>query len=146
MCDHYGKDVGDMLIRNCAGGVVFSEDKVLLLKNEKAEWVLPKGVIRPGAVAQDTALQRVELEAGVQAEIIDTAGQTSYEFFSVSRQRPVCNRITWYLMKAERIGTTINTEEGFSDGGFYPLEEALEMITYSQDKSLVALAHRKLTP
>ncbi|MCL2548225.1 MAG: NUDIX hydrolase [Symbiobacteriaceae bacterium] len=135
-----------MLIRNCAGGVVFNGDKVLLLKNEKAEWVLPKGVIRPGAVAQDTALQRVQLEAGVDANIIDTAGQTSYEFFSVSRQRPVCNRITWYLMKAEDAVATINLEEGFTEGGFFQLDEALEMITYSQDKSLVALAYRKLTP
>jgi len=138
--------VSAILIRNCAGGVVFYGDKVLLLKNEKAEWVLPKGVIRPGAVAQDTALHRVQFEAGVDAEIIDTAGQTSYEFFSVSRQRPVCNRITWYVMKAEADEATVNAEEGFSAGGFFQLEQALEMITYSQDKSLVALAYRKLTP
>ena len=135
-----------MLIRNCAGGVVFHEDKVLLLQNEKAEWVLPKGVIRPGAVAQDTALLRVHYETGVDAEIIDTAGQTSYEFFSVSRQMPVCNRITWYLMKAPTNSVSINTNEGFGDGGFYPVTEALEMITYSQDKSLVSLAFRKLNP
>ena len=138
------KGVVGLLIRNCAGGVVFCGDTVLLLKNEKSEWVLPKGVIRPGAFAQDTAIARVGHEAGVQAEIIDTAGQTSYEFFSVSRQLPVCNRITWYLMKSETTDSTINHEEGFSEGGFYPLDEALEMITYSQDRSLVSLAHRKL--
>jgi len=138
--------VCDILIRNCAGGVVFYGDKVLLLKNEKAEWVLPKGVIRPGAVAQDTAVYRVQFEAGVEAEIIDTAGQTSYEFFSVSRQRPVCNRITWYLMKSEVDEAEVNTGEGFTSGGFFQVDEAIEMITYSQDKSLVALAHRKLTP
>ena len=133
-----------MLIRNCAGGIVFFEDKVLLLKNDKAEWVLPKGVIRSGKVAQDVALERVGFEAGVEAEIIDTAGQTSYEFFSVSRQRPVCNRITWYLMKANSDASTFNAEEGFCDGGFYPIEQAQEMITYSQDKSLVAWSYRRL--
>lgn len=133
-----------MLIRNCAGGVVFFEEKVLLLKNDKAEWVLPKGVIRGGKVAQEVALERVRYEAGVDAEIIDTAGQTSYEFFSVSRQRPVCNRITWYLMKAASEVSQFNAEEGFTDGGFFPFEEAQEMITYSQDKSLVALSFRRL--
>ena len=133
-----------MLVRNCAGGVVFCGDKVLLLQNDKSEWVLPKGVIRPGAVAQETALYRVHYEAGVEAEIIETAGQTSYEFFSVSRQRPVCNRITWYLMKAQSDVSSINEEEGFTGGGFFPYDDALEMITYSQDKSLVALAYRKL--
>ena len=134
-----------MLIRNCAGGVVFFADKVLLLKNDKSEWVLPKGVIRSGAISQETAMDRVRYEAGVEAEIIDTAGQTSYEFFSVSRQRPVCNRITWYLMRATNDQAVVNRDEGFSEGGFYPFSEAQEMITYSQDKSLVALAYRKFS-
>ena len=34
-----------MLYRNCAGGVVFFKDQVLLLKNDKGEWVLPKGYV-----------------------------------------------------------------------------------------------------
>ncbi len=37
----------------------------------------------------------------------------------------------------------INMEEGFSEGGFYPIEEAIEMITYSQDKSLVSLSYKR---
>ncbi|HHT62421.1 MAG TPA: NUDIX hydrolase, partial [Clostridia bacterium] len=37
-----------MLFRQCAGGIVFFNDKVLLLQNEKNEWVFPKGVIRNG--------------------------------------------------------------------------------------------------
>lgn len=31
-----------MLTRVCAGGVVFFEDQVFILKNDKGEWVLPK--------------------------------------------------------------------------------------------------------
>ena len=37
--------------RNCAGGVVFFDNKVYLLKNDKGEWVLPKGVIKTGELA-----------------------------------------------------------------------------------------------
>ena len=36
-----------MLTRVCSWRCSFYEDKVLILKNEKSEWVLPKGVIRP---------------------------------------------------------------------------------------------------
>ena len=133
-----------MLIRNCAGGVVFFQDKVFLLQNDKGEWILPKGVIRPGCIAQETALDRVRYETGVEAEIIDTAGQTSYEFFSVTRQRPVCNRITWYLMKATSDAYEVNEDEGFIAGGFFPFDDAQEKVTYSQDKSLVAIAYSKL--
>ncbi len=132
-----------MLIRNCAGGVVFCEDKVFILMNEKGEWVLPKGVIKNGDLSAEVALKRVREEGGVNAEIISTAGNTSYEFFSVTRQKPVCNKITWYLMKANEPRYNISKDENFSDGGFFDISEAMDRITYSQDKSLVSLSYKK---
>lgn len=132
-----------MLMRNCAGGVVFNDDKVFLLKNEKGEWVLPKGVIRNGNLATEVALRRVKEETGIDAEIISTAGETCYEFFSISRQCPVCNQITWYIMRALDDKYRVNKEEGFTDGGYFPVDEAIRKITYSQDKSLVGLSYKK---
>lgn len=138
-----GRTIG-LLIRNCAGGVVFSQEKVLLLKNEKGEWVLPKGVIRNGSLAHEVAVTRVKDEAGIDAQIVEPAGQTSYEYFSTTRQRPVCNRITWYVMSTSNEQLSPSRENGFVEGGFYMINEALDRITYSQDRSLVSLAYRKL--
>jgi len=134
-----------MLTRECAGGVVFIDNSVFLLKNHKAEWVLPKGVIRNTQLALDVALERVKIEGGVEADVISPAGETSYEFFSYSRKIPVCNKIDWFIMHAKSDSFTINKEQGFTDGGFFQIDEALEKITYSQDKSLVRLAYRKYT-
>ncbi len=132
-----------MLVRNCAGGVVFSGDKVFLLKNEKDEWVLPKGVIRNGDYPDEVAIKRVKEETGIDAEIILAAGNTNYEFFSVTRQRPVCNKITWYLMKSLNDDFELNREENFSEGGYFSIDEALEKITYSQDRALINLSFAK---
>lgn len=132
-----------MLVRNCSGGVVFYQDKVLLLMNEKHEWVFPKGVIRSGDFPDEIALRRVQQEAGVKAKIVSTAGRTNYEFYSISRQRPVCNRITWYIMEAKEDTFQFNQSLGFRDGGFFPVEEAINLITYSQDKSLMMLSYQK---
>ncbi|MDD3931175.1 MAG: NUDIX hydrolase [Clostridiaceae bacterium] len=132
-----------MLVRNCSGGVVFYQDKVLLLMNEKHEWVFPKGVIRSGDFPDEIALRRVQQEAGVKAKIVSTAGRTNYEFYSISRQRPVCNRITWYIMEAKEDTYQFNQSLGFRDGGFFPVEEAINLITYSQDKSLMMLSYQK---
>jgi len=132
-----------MIIRNCAGGVVFSGKKVLILKNEKNEWVLPKGKIRNNNLPPETAIARVEFETGVKGKIVSSAGETAYEFYSITRNQPVCNKIVWYIMEAEDENYKINSEEGFQDGGFYPIEEAIEMITYSQDKSLVSLSYNR---
>ncbi len=132
-----------MLIRNCAGGIVFFDDKILLLKNEKSEWVFPKGAIRSGDFPDTVAVSRVQMEAGITAKIISTAGRTNYEFFSISRQRPVCNKIVWYIMEAEDGECKPNEAQNFSEGGFFTVEEALEMVTYSQDKSLLMLSYQK---
>jgi predicted NUDIX family NTP pyrophosphohydrolase len=132
-----------MLVRNCAGGVVFYEDQVFLLKNEKGEWVLPKGVIRNGDMPPSVAIERVKTEGGISADIISTAGNTNYEFYSYTRKKPVCNKITWYLMKTEAPQFKINKDEELTDGGFFNIDEALEKITYSQDKSIVSLSYKK---
>ncbi|MHB8961808.1 MAG: NUDIX domain-containing protein [Saccharofermentanales bacterium] len=132
-----------MLIRNCAGGIVFNGDKVLILKNEKSEWVFPKGVIRTDDSTEAVATARVKLEAGVDADILGTAGMTNYEFYSVSRQRPVCNRITWFVMTAGSDECTPNTAQNFTAGGFFDIEKAVDLITYSQDKSLLMVSYQK---
>ncbi|MDP2891685.1 MAG: NUDIX hydrolase [Bacillota bacterium] len=133
-----------MLFRSCAGGVVFHGDDVFLLQNEKDEWVLPKGAIREGFLSAEVALRRIQEEAGIEAEIITTAGETSYEFYSITRKAPVCNEITWYLMTAKDGEYAVNKREGFKDGGYFGFEEALKLITYSQDKALVSIAYKKL--
>ena len=129
--------------RICAGGVVFTGDKVLLLRNDKGDWILPKGVIRSDGPAGDVALQRVKHEAGVDATILAPAGETCYEFFSLTRRAPISNKIDWFIMHADDESFKVNEEEGFQDGGFYSLDEAADKITYSQDKALVHLAYEK---
>ena len=132
-----------MLVRNCAGGIVFCGNKVFLLRNEKGEWVFPKGVIRSGELSSEVALKRVKEEADIASEIVSTAGHTNYEFFSVTRQKPVCNKIVWYIMRSNNNYFKINEKEKFIDAGYYEIEEAMKLVTYSQDKALLNLSFRR---
>ena len=132
-----------MLFRKCAGGVVFHENEVFLLQNDKDEWVLPKGVVRGDNRQKDIAVSRVLKEAGVNAEIQEAVGETTYEFYSITRRTPVCNQIMWYIMIAKSREYSVATDLGFRDGGFFPVERALDLITYTQDRSLVRLAYEK---
>ena len=59
-----------MIVRRCAGGVVFYANKVLLLKNDRDEWTLPKGKIHDGELAQESAIHRVKEEKGINAKTI----------------------------------------------------------------------------
>lgn len=135
-----------MLLRDCAGGVVFCNNKVFLLFNEKKEWVLPKGLIKEGESPSDAAVRRVLEETNITASIVEQAGRTYYEFYSITRQKPVCNRIAWYIMESDNENYKIAEPEKYSQGGFYDITTSLDMITYSQDKSLVMQSYKKLCP
>lgn len=130
-----------MIVRRCSGGVVFYANKVLLVKNDKGEWTLPKGKIVGEGLPHESAVQRVKLETGVDPKILDIAGDTIYEFFSRSRNQRVCNAIMWYVMESDSIETDISKE--FLEGGFYKVSDALEMLTHSKEKSLVDVSYKK---
>ena len=132
-----------MLFRDCAGGVVFYKDSVFLLQNEKDEWVLPKGRIRDNKLSTEVALERVKIEAGIDAKILTSIGETSYEFFSLTRRTPVTNKINWYIMTADSDHCEVNKDLQFTAGGYFPVEEAIERVTYSQDKGLISVAYRR---
>jgi ADP-ribose pyrophosphatase YjhB (NUDIX family) len=132
-----------MLVRNCSGGIVFHGDEVLLIRNEKYEWSFPKGVIRSVEKPEDVAIDRVFSETGVQATVLAPAGRTNYEFYSVTRQKPVCNKIVWYVMKTNDSNLVIDPIKDAIEGGFLPIREALDKVTYSQDKSLLMMAYQR---
>lgn len=132
-----------MHLRDCAGGVVFHEESVFLLKNEKNEWVMPKGLIKNNENPEEAALRRVFEETGIKAEIIEQAGRTYYEFYSITRQMPVCNRIAWYVMKTDSEEFRIAESEKYAEAGFFPVLDAIDRITYSQDKSLLIQSYKK---
>ena len=130
-----------MIVRHCAGGVVFYANKVLLLKNDKGEWTLPKGKIKDGTLSKESAVSRVKEETGVDAHILDSAGDTMYEFFSTSRQQTVTNAVTWYIMEAYNTNYTLRDD--FKDGGFFKVKEAIKMLSHNKEKSLVEISYKK---
>ncbi|MBQ6594741.1 MAG: NUDIX domain-containing protein [Clostridia bacterium] len=128
-------------VRSCAGGVVFCDDDVFILMSDRGEWVMPKGVIRSSNRSNDVALWRVEDESGIHAEIIGIAGNTRYDFYSEGRGRNVSNRIQWFAMRASDHSYHIAYEQGFLNGGYYPVEKALEMLTFPADRQIVLNAY-----
>ena len=124
-------------IRSCAGGVVFSGNDVFLLMSDRGEWVMPKGVIRNHNRSNDVALWRVEDEAGIHAEIIGIAGNTRYDFFSETRGKEVSNRIQWFTMVAADHEYHVSYEQGFLNGGYYPVDRAMEMLSYEGDRDIL---------
>ena len=134
-----------MIVRNCAGGIVFRGDKVLLVCNDKHEWGFPKGVVRSSERSKLTDLvsKRIKEETGIDTVALAPCGKTSYEFYSITRSKPVHNNISWFVMSAKEGDIVITPETGTVGARFENVEKALNRITYSQDKALLMMAYQK---
>lgn len=130
-----------MIVRHCAGGVVFYANKVLLIKNDRGEWTLPKGKIFNGELKTESAILSVKQETGVEGNVLGVAGDSMYEFFSRSRQQQVCNSVTWYIMETSDTSCVLNKE--LLDGGFFKVKDAIEQLTHKKEKSLVEISYKK---
>ncbi|WP_373599643.1 NUDIX domain-containing protein [Paraclostridium bifermentans] len=131
-----------MILRRCAGGIVFYANKVLIIKNDKGEWTIPKGKISDSDIPSEAAPIKVKEEVEVEAKVLDMAGDTMYEFYSKSRQQKVCNAIMWYIMETNNTVYNIN-DENIVEAGFFKVKDAIDMLTHNREKSLVDISYRK---
>lgn len=117
-----------------AGGVVFDEaGDVLMLRHASGHWVFPKGHVEAGETEIEAALREVREEAGVEAECSsDVCWHTSYVNPRGSRRL-----ITWYACHAT--DARVRLEEALSvEGGFFPVERALQQLSHGADRELLA--------
>ncbi|MEG1310836.1 MAG: NUDIX hydrolase [Romboutsia sp.] len=130
-----------MIVRHCAGGVVFYANKILIVKNDRGEWTLPKGKLCDKELQHEGAVLRVKEETGVDTSILEVAGDTMYEFFSRTRQQEVCNAVVWYIMETQ--DSKYNLKDDLVDGGFFKVKEAIQMLSHNKEKSLVDISYKK---
>ncbi|HOJ11879.1 MAG TPA: NUDIX domain-containing protein [Clostridiales bacterium] len=133
-----------MLVKNCAGALVFWDEKVFLLKSERGEWVFPKTAIRMDELPGEAALRAVGENAGIAAEIISTAGHASFEISSETHHKPIYNKIIWYVMISQDQEYLINEEKGFTDGGYFSTKEAMGLLTHNHNKAMLNLLSRHI--
>ncbi|TCN20519.1 NUDIX hydrolase [Mesobacillus foraminis] len=105
-----------------AASIVFNDKgEILLIKGPRRGWEMPGGQVEEGESIKDAAIREAKEESGIDIEIIKFCGV----FQNVDRS--ICN--TLFLGKA--IGGAPTACPGESlEVGFYPIKEALEMVTW----------------
>ena len=59
-----------------AGGVLFKDGEVLLIKNPSDVWTFPKGLVKAGEKPENTAIREVFEETGVKGKIVAPIGDS----------------------------------------------------------------------
>lgn len=125
-----------MIKEYCAGGLVFSDGKLLALERHNNVWLFPKGHINPGETAAEAAVREVKEESGLTAKIIGKLGTTSYNFFESGEEH--LKTVEWFLMEAEP-GKIIPEKDFFVDYRMLSKAE-LDRLTFEQDREMAERA------
>lgn len=123
-----------------AGGIVWraaptgAEVLVVSAKNEREQWIFPKGDVEAGESPAEAAEREVREEAGVASRVLSPAGEL--EFAHEGRHL----RVTYFLLE-------LTSRVGEGDGRtvtWRTIDEALEALTFENTRRLLRRWRRKI--
>ncbi|MGE7984462.1 NUDIX hydrolase [Solibacillus sp. NPDC093137] len=100
--------------------ILNSKNEVLLIKGPKRGWEMPGGQVEEGESLTAAAIRETKEESGIDVEILKFCGI----FQNV--EKSICDT----LFLAKPIGGTPTTSPESLEVGYFPIEEALEMVTF----------------
>lgn len=108
-------------ILSAATVVLNDQNELLLIKGPRRGWEMPGGQVEEGESLEEAAIRETKEESGIDVEVLKFCGI----FQNV--ERSICN--TLFLCKA--VGGEPRTSPESLEVGFFPIQEALEMVTFA---------------
>jgi len=122
------------------GGVVFNNNKVLLIKNKKSEhWSFPKGHMEAGETKIMTAQREIFEETNIKVFIKNNISCT-IQYFPTTN---VLKRVTYFLAFYQN-GEIKPQEEEISDIGWFDIDDAMRQITYKAEEKVLKKIYGKM--
>tara|TARA_B100000902_G_scaffold223365_1_gene212189 strand:- start:3602 stop:4024 length:423 start_codon:yes stop_codon:yes gene_type:complete len=132
-----------------AGGIVFYNDLILLVKNkrndvgnEKSFWGYPKGHLENGEKPADAAVREVYEETGFKVEICSETpiAESRYE---IELEDIVINKTVWFYEMKTIKAFDREPDDEISELAIATFEEALELLTFEEDKKILKYVFNK---
>jgi 8-oxo-dGTP diphosphatase len=131
-----------------AGGVIYKKNDISIqialisVRNGQA-WCLPKGIVDKGETTEETAVREVREETGLNGRIIDALGEINYWYF-VKEENIKCRKKVYFYLMEYVSGDTDDHDFEVDEAGWFPLEIALEKVSYKGDRMVIEKAIEKL--
>jgi len=114
------------------GIVVFYNDKVLLVKHNAGHYGFPKGHVEGNESEHETAIREVKEETNIDANIIDGFR----EYITYSPKENIIKDVIYFIGKAKSYELR-NQESEVSNCLFLPVDEAMKLITFENEKDIL---------
>lgn len=129
------------LIRDfCAGGLVFRDNRLLILRRKNGVWLFPKGHIDPGETAEQAAVREIKEESGITARILAKLAETSYNFSDEGQEH--FKTVQWFVMEA--LTSEIVPETGMFTAGQLIARAEIDRLTFPNDRELALKAFQRI--
>jgi 8-oxo-dGTP pyrophosphatase MutT (NUDIX family) len=132
-----------------SGGVIFRKsddhfDVGLIATKNRTVWTLPKGIIDKDESPEMAAVREIQEETGLTGSIVDKLGEKSYWFY-LKDENAKCKKTVTYFLLEHVSGEANNFSWEVDEAGWFPLDEAINMLHYKSDKEILIKAAEKLT-
>lgn len=131
------------------GGIIYRKIKgsieILLIRDAKGRWTIPKGHVEQGERKHETALREIEEETGLKhLSIKDWLGKTKFNYRRGDSLILMTTHV--YLIEAHTETTKLRAgdSEGITAVKWFPVKEALDLIEYENMSRLLLMALRKI--
>jgi diadenosine hexaphosphate hydrolase (ATP-forming) len=111
-----------------AGGIIVWRDRVVLRRTSRGEWVFPKGWIDPGETPEQAAIREAREETGIQAQIVRTVGNASYQADGEDRD------VAYFLMRV--VDSPEWVEHAGIDAASFPVDEVASVLSFDNIREL----------
>ncbi len=124
-----------------SGGVIFRQHNgkveigLIALRGGRI-WALPKGRLEEGETLEQAACREVMEETGLIGEVLQRIGEISYWFYAKEEGVKIHKTVHFYLIRHLR-GETSNDSWEVDEARWWPLDEALKVLTYKSERETV---------
>ena len=142
--------ISEVIQETTSGGIVYRKNnktngalEILLIKDSKGRWTIPKGHVEPGEEHGATAEREIREETGLRdMEALFYLGKVNFRYRR--NQSLVLMTMHIWLVKALNNTDELNPEEWLTGVQWMPASEAVDKIAYDDIGKLILIAMKRI--
>jgi diadenosine hexaphosphate hydrolase (ATP-forming) len=131
-----------------SGGIVFRRTEngaleLLLIKDAKNRWTIPKGHVEPGEEPKETAEREIREETGLkEMKVMNWLGKVNFRY----RRAHTLVLMTMHIYLVQGLGDTndLTAEDWMNGIEWLPANDAIDKIAYEDIGKLILLGMKKI--